>query len=35
MGDAEHPGSLVVVLSNGEAGIKRVNAYAANATSPI
>jgi alpha-amylase len=31
-GDAEHPGSLVVVLSNGEAGIKRMNAYAANAT---
>jgi alpha-amylase len=31
-GDAEHPGSLVVVMSNGEAGMKRINAYAANAT---
>jgi alpha-amylase len=31
-GDAEHPGSLVVVMSNGEAGMRRINAYAANAT---
>jgi alpha-amylase len=31
-GDAEHPGSLVVVMSNGEAGVKRLNAYAPNAT---
>jgi alpha-amylase len=30
-GDAEHPGSMVVVVSNGDAGRVRVNAFAANA----
>lgn len=31
-GNEEHPGSLVVVMANGEAGMKRLNAYAKNAT---
>lgn len=31
-GNEEHPGSLVVVITNGDAGTKRVNAYAKNAT---
>lgn len=31
-GNEEHPGSLVVVMTNSEAGTKRVNAYAKNAT---
>lgn len=30
-GDAEHPGSMVVVMTNGEAGSKRVNAFAKEA----
>ena len=31
-GDAEHPGSMVVVLCNGEGGSKRVNAFAKEAS---
>jgi alpha-amylase len=31
-GNEEHPGSLVVVMSNGEPGTKRVNTYAKDAT---
>lgn len=30
-GDDEHPGSMVVIMSNGEDGTKRVNAFAKNA----
>lgn len=29
-GNEEHPGSMVVVMSNGKEGIKKVNAYAPN-----
>jgi alpha-amylase len=31
-GDAEHPGSMVVVMSSADAGTKRVNAHAPSAT---
>lgn len=31
-GDAEHPGSMVVVMSNGGEGTKRVNTFAKHAT---
>ena len=31
-GNEEHPGSLVVIMSNGETGPKRLNAYAKNGT---
>lgn len=31
-GNEEHPGSLVVVMTNGDAGTKTVKAYAKNAT---
>ena len=31
-GNAAHPGSLVVIMSNGEAGTKRLNAFASEAS---
>jgi alpha-amylase len=31
-GDEQHPGSMVVILSNGDAGRKRVQSFAPNAS---